>query len=109
MKKTINLSSDFNKTPAGRFFSDGDYSGEHFRKNYLIPAFKDSNTKIIEVILDNLDGIGSSFWEEAFGGLIRKENINYEEIKKKITFKCDDDDTLIPLINSLIEDANKSK
>lgn len=66
---TIDIAKDFSPVPAGRHASDGDYSGEHFRKSVLRPALEKYST--VEVILDNTEGFGSSFLEEAFGGLVR--------------------------------------
>lgn len=67
--KTIDIAKDFSPVPAGRHVSDGDYSGEFFRTSILRPAL--NNFATVEVILDNTEGFGSSFLEEAFGGLIR--------------------------------------
>lgn len=38
--KTINVSTDFYPRPAGRYYADGDYSGEKFRIEVLLPALK---------------------------------------------------------------------
>lgn len=67
--KTISLARDFTKFPAGRYKDDGPYSGELFREQYLIPALKSDET--IAIDLDGARGYGSSFLEEAFGGLVR--------------------------------------
>lgn len=67
--KSISLARDFTKFPAGRFKEDGPYSGELFREKYLEPAL--SSDEVIIVDLDGARGYGSSFLEEAFGGLVR--------------------------------------
>lgn len=67
--KTISLARDFTKFPAGRYRDDGPYSGELFRDTYLIPAL--SSDEAITIDLDGARGYGSSFLEEAFGGLVR--------------------------------------
>lgn len=71
MSKTIRISvaKDFSIFPAGRFPTDGPHNGERFRKQQLEPAFK-KNAKIV-VELDGTRGYGSSFLDEAFGGLVR--------------------------------------
>ncbi|ATB63832.1 DUF4325 domain-containing protein [Pseudomonas mosselii] len=48
---------------------DGIYSGEAFRENILIPNLE--QYEIITLSLDGGCGYGSSFLEEAFGGLVR--------------------------------------
>jgi hypothetical protein len=66
--------ADYASSPGGRFISDGDFSGEWFRDQILAPALlavKDKSEKL-EVELDGTSGYGSSFLEEAFGGLVRK-------------------------------------
>lgn len=65
----INIARDFSRAPAGRFISDGPNSGERFRRDFLVPALASGNAVVIE--LDGARGYGSSFLEEAFGGLIR--------------------------------------
>lgn len=70
MKSTvISVAKDFSPSPAGRYPEDGPYPGAVFRDKLLIPALQ-SNDKVI-VNLDGTSGYGSSFLEEAFGGLVR--------------------------------------
>lgn len=73
---TINIANDYTKSPGGRFVSEGDYSGEDFRESILFPAYEECKRtgKKLTVILDGGYGYGSSFLEEAFGGLARKTN-----------------------------------
>lgn len=78
----ISIAEDFTKAPAGRYKTDGPYSGERFRDDFLIPALQDADRVIVD--LDNTLGYGSSFLEEAFGGLIREKGFTLDEIKKKI-------------------------
>jgi hypothetical protein len=67
--KTISIANDFTKFPAGRFKDDGPYSGELFRERFLAPALSTDEQLVID--LDGARGYGSSFLEEAFGGLVR--------------------------------------
>jgi len=66
----INLGTEFGRYPAGRYLSDGPYSGQKFREDFLIPALRGEDEEI-EVILSDARGLKSSFLEEAFGGLVR--------------------------------------
>ena len=84
MKKMINLKNDFGEFPAGRYFGDGDYSGEKFRENFVIPALLDDKYDVVEIDIDGTPGYGSSFLEEAFGGLLRNKNITKELINRKL-------------------------
>lgn len=68
--KTVEIAKDFTRYPAGRYRADGPYSGEVFRDKFLEPSLSDGES--VKVILDGARGYGSSFLEEAFGGLVRK-------------------------------------
>lgn len=67
---TIEIARDFSRTPGPRFARLGPNSGEAFR-NKLIEALKVSQDDVVTVVLDGAEGYGSSFLEEAFGGLVR--------------------------------------
>jgi hypothetical protein len=72
MIKIININKDFSKFPSGRFYIDGPYSGERFRKEFLLPALKDYD--VVEIYLDGTLGYSSAFLKEAFGGLYEKSD-----------------------------------
>ena len=66
---TIKVAEQFSRFPAGRFITDGPFSGESFRRKFLEPALKGSEDLVVD--MDGARGYGSSFLEEAFGGLVR--------------------------------------
>jgi len=66
---SIQVARDFSRHPAGRFEQDGPYSGELFRRKHLAPHLRKGESIVVE--MDGARGYGSSFLEEAFGGLIR--------------------------------------
>jgi len=70
---TIDIGRDFSSVPAGRHPEDGDFSGQEFREKVLVPALEGHD--LVVVVLDNTEGFGSSFLEEAFGGLIRENRM----------------------------------
>lgn len=86
-EKVINVARDFSRSPAGRYVSDGPNSGQRFRDQHLIPALKSAGT--IEIELDGTRGYGSSFLEEAFGGLVRA---GYQaiELLKRLRLRTND-------------------
>ena len=103
----INIALDFNQYPAGRFKTDGPYSGEGFREKCLVPALKENDR--VTVILDSVPGYGSSFLEEAFGGLIRTEGFSIDEITAKLHLKADGrNEVYIPEISTYIKEASES-
>jgi hypothetical protein len=75
--KTIRV-LDFSEFPGPRNESIGVFSGERFREEVLLPAIREYGIGEISIDLDGTAGYGSSFLEEAFGGLIRS-GIGYAE------------------------------
>eukprot|EP01002_Notosolenus_urceolatus_P015441 NODE_7987_length_539_cov_2.948980_g6940_i0.p1 GENE.NODE_7987_length_539_cov_2.948980_g6940_i0~~NODE_7987_length_539_cov_2.948980_g6940_i0.p1 ORF type:complete len:108 (-),score=4.85 NODE_7987_length_539_cov_2.948980_g6940_i0:93-416(-) len=106
MTNNINVAEDFSQFPAGRFKSDGAFSGEKFREEFLIPATQSENKTVI--VLDGTKGYGSSFLEEAFGGLIRSGAIDAENFKNKFSLKSEDL-SLIADIKLYVKEAHKKK
>lgn len=103
--RIISVSKEYSETPAGRFKKDGPKSGEEFRDKFLIPNLK--NFKHIIVELDGVLGYGSSFLEEAFGGLIRK-GFTKDQIKKFIEIRSSYP-IYLDRIWTYIEDAENKK
>lgn len=99
--KTISLARDFTKFPAGRYKEDGPYSGELFRETYLAPALESDEP--ISIDLDGARGYGSSFLEEAFGGLVRL-GFPAERILAKISL-ISRDSSLVKEIHSYIRES----
>jgi hypothetical protein len=70
---TINVASDFSRTPGPRHPHEGKFSGEAFREELLKPRFEQAarTGQRLRIELDGTAGYARSFLEEAFGGLIR--------------------------------------
>lgn len=93
---------NFSKYPGPRYIRLGDFSGEEFRDNVLIPALQND---YISVDFDGVYGYGSSFLEEAFGGLVRK-GVSVEKIARlKDNLKCDDDPSIVVEVQKYINEA----
>lgn len=80
--KTITIAKDFSDVPWGRYPADGDFCGENFRERILVPALR-AGAKVV-VDLDGAEGFGSSFLDEAFGGVVRKGYFTAAEVKQKL-------------------------
>ena len=93
----INIAEQFTRFPAGRYRSDGPYSGQRFREDLLVPALREFAP--VAVQLDGTMGYGSSFLEEAFGGLIRTESFEPKDLQKRIKLESRD----ASLINEIEE------
>ena len=103
---TINIATDYTKTPGGRFISEGEYSGQDIREKVLKPKFLQAleNNDQLTVILDGGYGYATSFLEEAFGGLARE--MRNSKIKDIIIIS-EEEPQLISKIQQYITDALK--
>lgn len=102
--KTINVAKDFNPEPIGRYPEDGDFNGQRFRTEYLVPALAAASKVIVD--FDGTEGYGSSFLEEAFGGLVRKERFHSEELHRRLKVQSTEDDTVIEEVWQYIDTAS---
>ena len=99
---TIRVAQDFSRHPAGRTRADGPFSGEFFRQKFLVPGLRSGERLFI--ILDGARGYGSSFLEEAFGGLIRKEGFTRDLVERSLDFQSEDS-SVTQEIKEYIHDA----
>ncbi|WP_278983554.1 STAS-like domain-containing protein [Segatella bryantii] len=108
---TVSIAKDFSRIPGARFPQEGDHSGQEFRTKVLLPKLREAIAKKEKlcVILDGTAGLGTSFLEEAFGGLIREDKIPYEELQSIIELVSEEDEDYIEEINQYIKDAYKQK
>ena len=83
----INIAKDFSDVPLGRYPGDGNFSGERFREELLRPALQKGN---VAVNIDGTEGYGSSFLDEAFGGLVRKGYHTAADLHARLTIECAD-------------------
>lgn len=97
----ISIAKDFSRIPAGRFFTDGPYSGERFRKEQLEPPLRKGED--VEVVFDGARGYGSSFLEEAFGGLVRGGVIPAADVLRRVSLVSDEDPSIAVEVRDYIE------
>ena len=88
--KAISISNDFSPFPAGRFVDDGDYSGTAFRDNELVPALRGYERVVVS--FDGVAGFGSSFLEEAFGGLVRVAGFGLNDLRARLELTANESD-----------------
>lgn len=81
----IDVAKDFSRTPFGRYKSDGNNSAERFREDILIPKLQSDDELTIDFSKVAL-GVGSSFLEETFGGLVRA-GFDKVELSARLTIK----------------------
>lgn len=101
---TLDVGRDFSRFPGGRYKQDGRFSGEVFRETLLLPALRrEAKTR---VVLDSTLGYGSSFLEEAFGGLAREHDITFSEFMEKCEL-VSEDQLLLREIQQYLLDASQ--
>lgn len=103
--KTITIARDFSKFPAGRFREDGKASGAAFRDDLLVAPL--CKAEKVVVVFDGVAGFGSSFLEEAFGGLVRECHLDQAFLNEHLHLQAEDPDLadFIQLARRYIEAA----
>jgi len=86
----IIVASDFTTTPGARYRTDGEFSGEQFLEEILLPKFEKavSEDYILFIDLDKVWGYPSSFISGSFGKLSISKGADL--VLKHITFKSDE-------------------
>jgi hypothetical protein len=87
--KVIHIAREFSPYPVGRFYEDGPDSGQRFRETFLEPPLAAGDS--IQVDLSGTEGYGSSFLDEAFGGVVRKFKFTLDDVKKRLILVADAD------------------
>lgn len=107
MSMIINISKDFSSIPGARYPEEGDFSGQDFRTRILYPKLDEAikNNTSLTVILDGTAGLGTSFLEESFGGLIRENKLKYDDIIKTLVIISNEDPCYIDEIMDYLNDA----
>ncbi len=101
----VNIAKDFTRYPSGRFKKYGSTSGEAFREKFLEAPLSAGEKVTVE--FDGTIGYGSSFLEEAFGGLVRKLNIQSSVILGNIELRSNDP-SIAEEVRQYIEDAGRA-
>ncbi len=87
----IDIAKSYSPYPSGRFPTDGAHNGQRFRDTVLVPAMQEALRQGGEPVVVNIDGVrtfGSSFLEEAFGGLVRKGIFTRDQVRRGLEIVC---------------------
>lgn len=104
IKDYIRIADDFSDMPYGRDELDGPFNGKIFRENILTPSL--NAYPVVHIDMNGTMGYGSSFLDEAFGGLVRDDGFSADELKSKLKLSH----TRATVLNrawSYIEEASK--
>lgn len=101
----IRVATDFSDTPGPRHRSEGDFSGDEFLEDVLLPAFEraQESGSLLVVNLDDCAGFATSFLEAAFGGLARKHGA--DAVEKVVRIVATDEPLLAQEIAQYIADT----
>ncbi len=107
----IKIATDFSRIPGARYPEEGDFSGQEFRKEILLPLLKKAMQEKVKLTidLDGTAGLGTSFLEEAFGGLIREDKLDYIQVIGTLEFVSEEDPDYILEIRTYIDDAHEQE
>lgn len=101
---TYSIAKKFSKHPGPRYVRQGPDSGELLRRrlNQILSEVKGT----VLVDLDGTTGFGSSFLDEAFGGLIRSDHWQKDQLLRRLQFRS----TLDPsYVDEIMDSINKAK
>ena len=104
------VADEFYRRPSGRYRSHGTHTGEAFRDDLLIKKLRDlpKGEKLV-VDFTGVTMAGSSFLEEAFGGIIRNHNFTLNELKDIFVIKFPRRPSLEEKVWEYIRDADRIK
>ncbi len=104
MTETIfSIARQFSPFPGPRYDRQGKHSGQSLRRQLM--KLLDGGDRLIVVDLDGTKGIGSSFLDEAFGGLVRWEHKSADDLLKRFRFRSNVDPSYIDEIIDSIKRA----
>lgn len=109
--RTILVTTEFHPRPKGRYAKDAPgcekSSGEVFRQKTLVKALRENDAVLVD--LTGYNRYGRSFLDEAFGGLISRENFKKAELDQKLTIKHDDVENFVNIANERIQAAEEKR
>lgn len=102
-EQVFSIAQQFGKYAGPRYKRQGPHSGEALRGVLL--RFLESHSGLVTIVLDGTRGMGSSFLDEAFGGLVRKEGKSKDDLARRLRFQSRLDPSYIETIRDSIERA----
>lgn len=102
----VSVAKQFTRYPSGRYKRNGETSGEAFRERFLEEPLRKGEDVTVE--LDGTVGYGSSFLEEAFGGVVRSLNLSTGAVLAHLNIQTSDP-SLRDEIVEYIEDAERNR
>lgn len=109
--RKLKIATEFSRIPGARYEHEGAFPGEDFREKHLYPEISDAikSGEKLEIDLDGTAGLGTSFLEESFGGLIRTNKLSYNDIIKTLIFISEEEPDYIDEILAYLKDAEENE
>lgn len=89
----IRVATEFSPYLGGRYRDDGPWSGQAFREDLLLPRVKAALAEhvTLDVFFDGVEGMPTSFLEEAFGGLLRElKSLDSSKVRSSLKLHAKD-------------------
>lgn len=96
----IDVATQFDPYPFGRYPKHGPFNGERFREELLLPPLRKGETVVVD--LTHTIGAAASFLEESFGGLLRA-GLSRDFVEAHVSVRSDTDPSLISEVENYIE------
>lgn len=106
----IDVGRDFSRRPVGRESSVGNFSGERFLKQFLLPALSTTQgtNRVVVIDFNNVTMAGGAFLEEVFGGLFRTDPpvmTSMADFKSRIRIVSESRHRLAASIDQIVQEA----
>lgn len=106
LEETVyNIAKMFSRFPGGRRRANGDYSGEEFREDVVLPLLRKYDRVTFD--LTGSAGYSSGFLDEAFGEL--GALMPLEEVSRRVHLVALDDPDAVDIAWERIRDASKER
>lgn len=99
----IDLARDFSLEPFGRYPVHGPASGERFRTEFLEAPIRRGEHVCVDI--DGVEGLSSSFLDEAFAGLVRRGLLSPEAFFQFVTVVSTRDPSYLDDIRDYVQEA----
>lgn len=108
LMRRLKVATDFSRTPGPRRRKEGKHSGEEFREELLAPAAKSAieSGEDLVVDLDDTAGYGTSFLEEAFGGLVRNDGVSLAALLRVLKVVSEQEPDLLLEVDEYLTEAD---
>lgn len=100
---TFSIARQFSPYPGPRYARQGEHSGEALGR-ILARKLREPIDRLV-VELDGTRGYGSSFLDEAFGGLIRVHGFNLSDLRSRLVIRTTDPSYKLEVEDSLRQAA----